>query len=341
SPPWRPAALRWPRRLGRRSLRTSTRPARAIALRDGFAVAAAEITDAGPYAPVPLSLIARRIDAGEALRSGTDPGAPLHALALRGDRAEAVAAVAPGEGVLPAGGDAVPSTALRRAGEYLRALDAAALAEAGIAEVMIRSPRIALAGASAAKTPVLVAAQAALAHCLTQAGCSVQHAPRLTEALGDDTCDAVIGFSGTGSGRRDDAVQDLARAGKVEAHGIAVYPGETAAFGFVGKRPVLLVPGRLDAALAVWVLLGRYLAARLAGSVITDLPVTATLRRKVTSSIGMTELMAVRCDGGVAGPVGAGYLSLTALARSNGWIVVGADSEGFAAGSEVAVHRWP
>jgi molybdopterin biosynthesis enzyme len=51
--------------------------------------------------------------------------------------------------------------------------------------------------------------------------------------------------------------------------------------------------------------------------------------------------MAVRADEGMAEPLGAGYLSLTALARSNGWIVVGADSEGFAAGSEVAVHRWP
>src|SRR6516165_3305942 len=287
------------------------RPARAIALRDGFAVAAAEIADAGPYAPVPLSLIARRIDAGEALPSGTDAVAPLDAIALR------------------------------RAGEYLRALDAAAMAAAGIAEVTIRSPRIALAGASAAKAPVLAAAQAALAHCLTQAGCSVQHTPRLTEALGDNTCDAVIGIGGTGSGRRDDAVQDLARAGKVEAHGIAVYPGETAAFGFVGKRPVLLVPGRLNAALAVWFLLGRHLAAGLAGGVIADTPVTAILRRKVTSGIGMTELMAVRCDDGMAEPLGAGYLSFTALARSDGWIVVGADSEGFGAGSEVAVHRWP
>ena len=317
------------------------RPARAIALRDGFAVAAAEIADAGPYAPVPLSLIARRIDAGEALPSGTDAVAPLDAIALRGDRTEAVAVVAPGEGVLPAGGDTAPSTALRRAGEYLRALDAAAMAAAGIAEVTIRSPRVALAGASAVKAPVLAAAQAALAHCLTQAGCSVQHTPRLTEALGDNTCDAVIGIGGTGSGRRDDAVQDLARAGKVEAHGIAVYPGETAAFGFVGKRPVLLVPGRLNAALAVWFLLGRHLAAGLAGGVIADTPVTAILRRKVTSGIGMTELMAVRCDDGMAEPLGAGYLSFTALARSDGWIVVGADSEGFGAGSEVAVHRWP
>jgi molybdopterin biosynthesis enzyme len=151
----------------------------------------------------------------------------------------------------------------------------------------------------------------------------------------------VIGVGGTGSGRRDDAVQDLARAGKVEAHGIAVCPGETTAFGFVGKRPVLLVPGRLDAALTVWFLLGRHLAARLARGVIADTPVTAILRRKVTSSIGMTELMAVRCVDGMAEPLGAGYLSLTALARSDGWIVVGADSEGFAAGREVAVHRWP
>jgi molybdopterin biosynthesis enzyme len=31
-------------------------PPRPIALRDGFAVAAAEIADAGPYAPLPLSL---------------------------------------------------------------------------------------------------------------------------------------------------------------------------------------------------------------------------------------------------------------------------------------------
>jgi molybdopterin molybdotransferase len=86
-------------------------PPRPIALRDGFAVAAAELADAGPYAPLPLSLTARRIDTGEALPNGTDAVAPLDAIALRGDRAEAIAAVAPGEGVLPAGGDAAPAIA--------------------------------------------------------------------------------------------------------------------------------------------------------------------------------------------------------------------------------------
>ena len=37
---------------------------------------------------------------------------------------------------------------------------------------------------------------------------------------------------------------------------MALSPGETAAFGFVGERPVLLIPGRLDAALAVWLMSG-------------------------------------------------------------------------------------
>ena len=92
-------------------------PPHPIALRDGFAVEAAAIADASPYAPLPFASPPRRIDAGEPLPAGTDAVAPLDAVMLRGDRAEAIAAVAPGEGVLPAGGDATPRTPLRRAGE--------------------------------------------------------------------------------------------------------------------------------------------------------------------------------------------------------------------------------
>ena len=89
--------------------------------------------------------------------------------------------------------------------------------------------------------------------------------------LTDAHSGAVIAVSGTGSGRRDAAVQTLARLGRVEAHGIAVSPGETAAFGFVGTRAVLLVPGRLDMALALWLLIGRHLIAKLAGGGITEM----------------------------------------------------------------------
>jgi molybdopterin biosynthesis enzyme len=316
-------------------------PPRPIALRDGFAVAAADIADAGPYAPVPVGLTACRVDVGGALPSGTDAVVPLDAITLRGDRAEAVAPVAPGDGILAPGGDAAPAIALRRAGERLRALDLAAMAAAGIAEVIIRAPRLALARAAAAKTPVLDAAQVTLSRCAEKAGCAVREASALAEALSEGQCDVVIGIGGTGSGRRDDAVQELARRGRVEAHGIAICPGETAAVGFVGARPVLLVPGRLDAALVVWLLIGRHLVAKLAGGVVEDTPMISPLRRKVTSTIGMTEIVPVSCSDGMAEPLGSGYLSLTALSRSDGWILVPAESEGFAAGSEVAVNQWP
>jgi molybdopterin molybdotransferase len=309
-------------------------PPRPIALREGFAVAAAEIADAGPYAPIPLSLTARRIDSGDPLPSGTDAVAPLDAIALHGTRAEAVAAVAPGEGVLPAGGDAAPATALRRARERLRALDLASMAAAGIAEVTIRLPRLALARANAAKTPVLDAARVTLSRCAMAAGCVVRETNSLAEALSEAQCDAVVGIGGTGSGRRDDV-------GRIEAHGIAICPGETAAFGFVGDRPVLLIPGRLDAAVAVWLLIGRHLAAKLAGGSIEERSTPASLRRKVTSTIGIAELIPVRCSDGMAEPLGSGYLSLTALSRSDGWMVIPPDSEGFAVGSAVAINQWP
>jgi molybdopterin biosynthesis enzyme len=310
-------------------------------LRDGFAVASAEIADAGPYAPMPLSLTARRIDTGDALPSATDAVAPLDAVALRGTRAEALAAIAPGDGVLAAGGDVAPATALRRAGERLRALDLAAIAAAGIAEVTIRAPRLVLARATAARTAMLDAAQVTLSRCAADAGCIVREASSLAQALANNQCDAVIGIGGTGNGRRDDAVQELARRGQVELHGMAIVPGETAALGFLGERPALLVPGRLDAVLAVWLLVGRYVAAKLAAGRVDERATTARLRRKVTSTIGLTEVIPVSCSIGMAEPLGSGYLSLTALARSDGFIIVPAESEGFAAGTEVAVHPWP
>jgi molybdopterin molybdotransferase len=317
-------------------------PPLTIALRDGFAVEAGAIADAGPYSPVPFASKPQWVDVGEPLPRGTDAVAPFDAVS---DRAEAIAAVAPGEGVLPAGGDCTPRTPLRRAGERVRVIDIAVIAAAGIAEVTVRSPRIRIACGSTLKTPLIGSALDVLAHAATATGCTVIETQRegegLDRALADESADAVIAVGGTGSGLRDAAVHTLARLGQLEAHGIAVSPGETAAFGFAGARPLLLIPGRLDAALATWLLIGRHLVAKLAGGGIADLPVMLPLKRKVTSNIGLTELIPVSCAGGVAEPLASGYLSLQSLARSDGWIVVPAESEGFAAGTPVAVRAWP
>jgi molybdopterin molybdotransferase len=320
-------------------------PPAAIALRDGYAVAAAAIADAGPYAPVEFVKVPERVDVGEVLPEGADAVVLLDAVVLHGNRASAIAAVAPGDGVLAAGGDAPANTSLRRRGERLRPADAAVMAAAGIADVMVRAPNIHVVCGRPSGSALIDAIVVLLGGVITAAGGIVPEGPGdalpLDAALQDGDADAVIAVGGTGGGRDDEAVRALTRLGQVEAHGIAISPGETAAFGFVGTRPVLLIPGRLDAALTVWLLIGRHLVAKLAGGIVEDAPHILPLKRKVTSTIGMTELVPARCADGVAEPLASGYLSFTALVRSDGWIVVPAESEGFAAGTPVAVNPWP
>ena len=125
-------------------------------------------------------------------------------------------------------------------------------------------------------------------------------------------------------------------------HGLALSPGETAAFGFAGERPVLLLPGRLDAALAVWLTLGRPVVDRLAAAKpALDFVDTVRLSRKIASTIGVTEFVPVARDGRGAEPLASRYLPLSALAKADGYVLVPAESEGYSAGSAVRVWPWP
>lgn len=320
----------------------SQRPAYPIALRDGFAVAANTIADAGAYTPMALPSPIRRIDVGQPMPEGTDAVLPLDAVVFHGERTDAVVPVFAGEGVLPAGGDAPPHAIMRRARQRMRSIDIVAVQAAGIKSALIRQPRIAVVMGGEPARPIDAMADF-LVRSVLAAGATVSNKPAMTldSAAADDANDAIVAFGGTGSGRNDRAVQTLARLGRVETHGIAISPGETTAIGFAGARPVLLISGRLDAAIAAWLLIGDRIVARLAGRAIEDATTLRPLKRKVTSAIGMTELVPVACKDGMAEPLASGYLSFMALAQSNGWIVVPAASEGFPAGTQVAVHRWP
>jgi molybdopterin molybdotransferase len=318
-------------------------PREAIALRDGFAVDAASVADAGPYAPVALPGSLRPIEVGEPLPIGADAVLPIDAVAVRGDRAEVIAPVTAGEGTLAAAGDVAAQVPLRRTGQRLRAVDSAAMQAAGIAEVTVRRPRITVMFGGTSLGPAIAAGRALLVAAIANAGGIICESSLGLEAtLAEIQSDAVIAIGGTGTGRRDAAVRILARRGRLEAHGIAIAPGETAAFGFVGTRPILLVPARLDAALAVWLFIGRRILACLAAGRVEDAAaVMLPLKRKISSSIGLTELIPVRCSDGMAEPLASAYLSLEALAHSDGFTVIPAASEGFAAGAPVAVRAWP
>ena len=223
----------------------AARPAAPIALRDGWAVASDLTGDASSYAPAPLPA-ATWVDTGAPLPVGTDTVAPTDAVVLRDGRAYALASVPPGEGVLPAGADCDPRNVLFSRTRLIDPLTRAVLAAAGVARVSV-SRRIGIATARPGDR-VLDAARDLVAGYIAKTGCAVHRANDFAAALADT--DAAIVIGGTGSGRNDSSVHTLARLGRVEVHGIALSPGETTAFGMVGDKPVLLVPGRLDAVVA-------------------------------------------------------------------------------------------
>jgi molybdopterin biosynthesis enzyme len=263
---------------------------------------------------------------------------------LNQGRAEALVTVSPGDGVLTAGSDSDSLIPLRRAGERLRSTDLAVFSAAGIARIQVREPRIRVLPVRG--SGIISAAARLVAADIDKRGGAARlddSGRGLDVAMAADTADAIIAIGGTGSGRNDNSVQILEREGQLRVHGLALTPGETCAFGFVGVRPVLLLPGRLDATVSVWLMVGRRLLDRLAGAKGSEnepgenLP----LARKVSSTIGLAEVVPVRRNSGQAEPMAIKYLPLSSLARSDGWILVPADSEGYSAGSFVQVRPWP
>jgi molybdopterin biosynthesis enzyme len=318
-------------------------PEAALALRDGWALRSDFTTDASSYAPAPIPA-AVRIETGQPLPSDADAVALSDTVAMCAAQAQALSPVAPGEGVLAAGADLATGAVLLPAGRQLRPLHVALLALSGVASVTIREPRLRIARARPRPDSMIDAAIENIEQAVRCGGGRLvkgeMHAP-LSHALTQADADAVIVVGGTGCGRNDNTVATLATVGEVQVHGIALTPGETAGFGMAGDQPVLLLPGRLDAALAVWHMLGRVMLARLAANAEQPCMRRAKLTRKVSSNAGLSELVAVRCEGLFANPLASGYAPISALAQANGWLLVPSGSEGYQAESEVMIRPWP
>lgn len=316
------------------------RPGFAMALTDGFAVDAAATLDASSYAPVAIAA-PHRVAVGERLPPGTDAVASFDAVQMNGDAAEILVPVVAGAGVLPAGGDMAAGTVLRRAGEYLRQSDIAVLEAVGIKTIHARIPHVRVVQARYGDD-VLDAAVYTISDWVKQLGGLVGLAhEELEHVLRAENTEAVIVIGGTGPGPQDNSVQTLARVGRVEVHGVGLTPGETTAFGMIGDRPVLVIPGRLDAVMAVFATLGTHMLSRLTGAKGIDRGETVTLSRKITSTIGLAEFIPLQRDGDNVTPLGVGYLSMQALARADGWLLVPAESEGYPAGATVRMRAWP
>ena len=306
-------------------------PAAPTALQDGWAVRAELVADAGPYAPVFLNSPPGWVNAGEALPRDADAVLPPDAVT----GAEVHASATAGDGVLAAGADAAPGHVLRRAGEVLRAADVAALQAVGISRARVREPRVRIVAMPGCDTVAL-----AISRGVAALGANVIFVRALERALADEQTDVVITVGGTGAGRSDNSIATLRRMGEVAVHGFGIAPGDSAALGTAKGHPVLMLPGRLDGALAAFVVVGDVLLRRLTGAATSEtMPVT--LSRKIVSTIGLCAVVPVRrVDGGVE-PLASDHWPMQAIARADGWVYVPPESEGFAAGTPLEMRAFP
>jgi len=316
----------------------SALPARSIAMADGWALRAVDLTGATSYTPVPLPAPPVWVEAGDTLPQGCDCVLEASAVEQVGPLAQAVAEAIPGAGVRRLGEDLPAGAQALVEGRRIGVVDEMIARRAGRGEVRVRRPRVRIIDVPAARgnatTIGLIAAQLRGAGAqLDRTVAAGRDAASVGKAIAGAGCDLLITVGGTGAGRNDAAVTALA-AHATLIHGLALQPGRTAAVGRIGAMPVVAVPGAPDQALAIWWTLVLPVLDRLSGLAVRRTTVKP-LVRKIASTVGMTDLVLLQDtqDGWL--PLAIGDLPLRALTEADAWLAVPSHSEGFATGAPV------
>jgi molybdopterin biosynthesis enzyme len=278
-------------------------PPVAEALRAGFAVVALDLVGASVGSPVPLAQTVRVVPGG-VLPAGMDAVLPEDGLEPDSTRAaagwyEAIRPVSPGDGVRRAGHDGCAGDVIARAGTRLAPRHILIAVQAGINRIAVRQPRVAIALDDPAQTAF---------------------ARGWVSALG---------------GRVVEGPADLTlRPATDHAPRLALAPAETAWLERNDAGLDLTIPARFDGMVAACLGLGVPALARLTGAepVVRTLP----LARKLTSGVGLSEMVLLAEGSGVWLPYPAGMMTLLCLATATGFAILPPDSEGLPAGAPLS-----
>jgi len=343
---------------------------------DGYALVADSTEGATAYTRIPLTVIGDSmpgspfdgsVSAGEAVRvmtgapmpEGTDAVLPAEWVETESAnpcKISALAAVSPGKNLGKRGEDIVCGATLLEPGRVLRPQDLGVLSSVGQGEVpVIRRPRVRLVVTGNELLPSgshpsgfhIVDANGPMLSALVERDGGLVDFPGLVrddqnailEALQSDT-DVVIVSGGSSVGIEDLAPVLVAQHGELAVHGIAMRPSSPTGLGRMGNRLVFLLPGNPVSSLCAYdFFAGR--AIRALGGRPKEWPYRAIggrLSRKISSPIGRLDYVRVKIDGDLVEPLAVGGASiLSSTTRADGFVIVGDDSEGFAAGSDVKV----
>lgn len=153
-----------------------------------------------------------------------------------------------------------------------------------------------------------------------------------TVAKAVSECDIVLISGGSSAGEKDNTSNVIAALGTVYCHGIAVKPGKPTIIGKISDKAVFGLPGHPAAAYFTAV---ELVVPLLSGDcrVTERLPLAVN----VSSNNGREEFVCVRIADGRAVPVYAKSGIISVLAECDGYIKIGRNTEGLAAGTEVEV----
>jgi molybdopterin molybdotransferase len=163
------------------------------------------------------------------------------------------------------------------------------------------------------------------------------------EAMLASGTDVVLVSGGSSVGAEDHAPGLLAAAGELAVHGIAMRPSSPAGFGRVGATLVFLLPGNPVSCLCAYDFFAGRALRRLGGRTAgwPHRTRTVTLERKIASAVGRVDYCRVRLAGDEATPLAlSGASILSSTTQADGFVIVPAASEGFAAGTAVTVYLY-
>jgi molybdopterin molybdotransferase len=268
----------------------------------------------------------------------------------------ALAAVSPGKNVGRTGEDISRGATILERGRVLRAQDVGVLSSVGHGQVsVLRRPRVRLVVTGNELLPAgsrphgfhIADANGPMLAALIERDGGVVDFPGLVrddrqailDAITADV-DVVVVSGGSSVGVEDLAPTLVAEQGHLAVHGIAMRPSGPTGLGTIGRRLVFLLPGNPVSSLCAYdFFAGR--AIRALGGRDTAWPyrsITAPLLRKISSPIGRLDYARVRLVDGRVDPLAVGGASvLSSTTRADGFVIVGDDSEGFPAGTDVDV----
>jgi molybdopterin molybdotransferase len=281
-------------------------PPRAIALREGYALRAQDLSGASSFTPAFLANQPQRVALGDALPEGCDCVLDVAALDLSEPMAQAFVESYPGENVRRSGEDFAAGAIIIPQGRKIGARDALIAARAGFAMLSVRQPRVGIVGAG------------------DEIGAYIAH---LTRANGAHVCegdaDLVIALGNAPAGA------------EIIMHGIALEPGRDCAVGMLGSTPMIVLPRQPDQALAGFIALVRPALDRLSSRT-PAAQLYLPLAAKISSRVGVAELVLLKAQDGCFIPLATGDCPLHALTRATHVTLIGAASEGHGAGDSLA-----